>query len=32
MKGTCEKCWLKYSSYCVDCKYKGVGLGLVKGE
>ena len=26
----CDKCWLKYSSYCVDCACKAIGLGLVK--
>ena len=25
----CEKCWLRYSSYCVDCKRRAMGLGLI---
>lgn len=29
-KQKCEKCWLKYSSYCVDCPCKVIGLGLIK--
>ena len=31
-KEICELCWLQYSSYCVDCKYKAIGLGLIKGD
>lgn len=26
----CEKCGLKYSSYCVGCEYEAIGLGLIK--
>ena len=24
----CEKCWLRYSSYCMGCRYWATGIGL----
>ena len=30
MKIPCKNCGLRYSSYCVGCKYKVHGLGIVK--
>ena len=29
-KHICEKCYLRYSSYCIGCKYQAIGLGLIK--
>ena len=30
MKIPCKECYLRNSSYCVDCKYAIYGLGIVK--
>ena len=30
MKVPCKDCGCRYSSYCVDCKYRAFGLGLVE--
>lgn len=25
---TCKTCWLRYSSYCMGCKFWTTGIGL----
>ena len=32
MEVPCKDCGCRYSSYCVDCKYRAFGLGLVEVE
>lgn len=31
MRAKCEKCYLRYSSYCIGCEYVSLGLDLIKG-
>lgn len=28
-KPPCSNCGLRYSSYCIGCKYMAIGIGLV---
>lgn len=28
----CEKCWLRYSSYCIGCRYEMHGIGMTMPE
>lgn len=32
MKPPCEKCWLRYSSYCIGCRYEMHGIGMTMPE
>ena len=32
MKAPCKECGCRYSSYCVDCKYRMFGLGFLEVE
>lgn len=25
----CEKCWLRYSSYCLGCNNWAIGIGII---